>query len=110
MTARNWTDFWALIRQAGMNNSLNSGTKNLNGTERALLAVLFEMARTDCHATLLRLANRTGLTRRQVEEVLRGLEFRGLVDAERVRLTMSGLAATMLLGAAAPRRLAKRAA
>jgi DNA-binding MarR family transcriptional regulator len=93
-----------------MNNSLNSGSENLNGTERALLAVLFEMARTDCHATILRLAGRTGLTRPQVEEVLVRLERRGLVDGERVRLTMSGLATTMLLGAAAPRRAAKRAA
>lgn len=93
-----------------MNKALNNASENLNGTERALLAVLFDMARTDCHATVLRLAERTGLTRPQVEDVLAQLERRGLVDAERVRLTMSGLATTMLLGAAAPRRATKRAA
>jgi Mn-dependent DtxR family transcriptional regulator len=93
-----------------MNNSLNSGSENLNGTERALLAVLFDMARGDCHATVLRLARQTGLTRPQVEEVLARLDRRGLVDAERVRLTMSGLATTMLMGVAAPRRVASRAA
>jgi hypothetical protein len=38
------------------------------------------------------------------------LDRRGLVDAERVRLTMSGLATTMLMGVAAPRRVASRAA
>lgn len=71
------------------------------------------MARKDRAATVIRLASATGLDRVEVERSLAALDRAGLVHADRVRLSMQGLAAAVMLGAprgqvATPRAATKR--
>jgi predicted transcriptional regulator len=78
----------------------------MNPNHHAVLSALLDLARADRHATVLRVALHAGLDRATTELSLAALDRAGLVDAERVRLTMHGLAATALLGA--PKRSQKR--
>jgi DNA-binding IclR family transcriptional regulator len=61
-------------------------------TFQDVLHALFVLASQDCHATVLRVAKKTGLSRAEVETALAALDRAGLVDADRVRLTLPGLA------------------
>ncbi|NUP04919.1 MAG: hypothetical protein HOW73_02540 [Polyangiaceae bacterium] len=83
----------------------------MNATHHAVLHALFTLAQNDQHATVLRVAKFTGLSRDEVDAALAALDRAGLADRERVRLTMQGLGAAMFAGA--PRRAstgAKKAA
>jgi hypothetical protein len=97
LLAGNWTDQQVLIRSAGMNNT----------ARHAVLFALFKLAKNDRHATILRLVAETGHGRAVVEASLLALDRAGLVDQERVRLTMGGLATAALLGAPARVRNAR---
>lgn len=68
--------------------------------ESLVLSGLFALAQQDRPATLIRLAAFTELPRERVEACLGRLDTAGLVDRERLRLTLPGLA---LAVAAAPR-------
>jgi len=57
----------------------------------AVLRILFEMASEDRHADLVLIADELRLSCAEVDMLLADLEGAGLVDAERVRLTMTGL-------------------
>jgi predicted transcriptional regulator len=70
-----------------------------NTAHHAVLFALWELARKDRPATVLRLATATGLERAVVERSLARLDEAGLVHADRVRLSMQGLAAAVMLGA-----------
>jgi Mn-dependent DtxR family transcriptional regulator len=70
----------------------------LDGSQHTVLFVLFDLASSDVHATVLRVAERSGLSRPEVDGALADLDAAGLVDRERVRLTMAGLAAIAFLG------------
>ena len=63
----------------------------------ATVRCLFDMAREDRPAELGRLASRLALSCRQTDAILHELERAGLADAERVRLTMPGLAVAVAL-------------
>ena len=89
--AGNWTDLQVLIKDAAM-----------NANHQAVLHALFNLAQNDEHATVLRVANATGLARAEVVASLAALGRAGLADADRVRLTMQGLASVMLGAAALP--------
>jgi hypothetical protein len=87
----------------------------MNTTHHAVLFSLFDMAKRDRHATVIRIVQATELTRLEVERALLALDQAGLVDASRVRLTMPGLTYAAMLGApVAARRtrlaIAKKAA
>ncbi len=58
----------------------------------AALQVLYKLARTDQPADLSLVAAELGVTCVAADQLLRALERAGLVDSERVRLTLSGLA------------------
>ena len=58
----------------------------------SVLVALFDLARANRHANVLRVAGRLGLTEAQTRAALRALEERGLADAQRVRLSLLGLA------------------
>jgi DNA-binding IclR family transcriptional regulator len=64
----------------------------MNSTLSSVLHALFVLASQDHHATILRVAKKTGLSRAEVETSLAALDRAGLVDADRVRLTLPGLA------------------
>jgi Mn-dependent DtxR family transcriptional regulator len=61
-------------------------------TQQTILRALFEMASEDQPADLVSLAARVGLSCTRTAEILDALDRAQLVDADRVRLTMSGLA------------------
>lgn len=61
-------------------------------TLSSVLHALYVLASQDHHATILRVAKKTGLTRAEVETALAALDRAGLADADRVRLTLPGLA------------------
>ncbi len=87
----------------------------LNDTERHVLVALVRLARHNRHATTIRVATAIGAPPDDVRDALRTLDARGLVDAERVRLSLNGLAVGMSLGVssqvgARPRRRAMKAA
>lgn len=92
--AGNWTDLQVLIKHAVM-----------NATHHAVLFALFDLAKGDRHATILRLVEHTGLDRATVVSALVTLDRAGLADHERVRLTMAGLTMAMVVGA--PKRSSK---
>jgi hypothetical protein len=71
----------------------------------AVLVALFDLAKTDRAATVLRLVDATGLTRDEVTASLAKLDRAGYADAERVRLSMPGLAAAAMISARPPRAL-----
>lgn len=70
-----------------------------NTAQHAVLFALWEMARKDRAATVLRLVSATNLERSVVEASLAALDRAGLAHADRVRLSMQGLAAAVMLGA-----------
>ena len=72
--AGNWTRTQVLLKNAVMNSTLS-----------AVLQALFVLASQDHHATILRVAKKTGLARAEVETSLAALDRAGLVDAGRVR-------------------------
>ena len=88
----------------------------LNSTERHVLVALVRLARSNRHATAIRVATALRLHPEEVRTALASLETKGLADAERVRLSLNGLAVAMGIGscdevrARRPRRRALRAA
>ena len=72
----------------------------LNPTQQSALRLMFTLASEDCPADLQLLAGAMQLACVQVDELLSDLERAGLVDAERVRLTLPGLAIAASLPAA----------
>lgn len=72
----------------------------MNASLQNVLHALFVLASQDCHATVLRVAKKTGLSRSEVEGALAALDRAGLADASRVRLTLPGLAYAASAGAA----------
>ena len=80
-----------------------------NHTHYTLLRALFEMASEDQPAELPALAARLGLNCSRTLGLLDELDRAGLVDADRVRLTMSGLAHAVITPAAASRSRARAA-
>lgn len=77
----------------------------MNATHHAVLFALFDLARTDRHATVLRVARATSLGKDEVLAALGALDQAGLADAERVRLTMPGLTLAAMLGAPRARKV-----
>lgn len=71
----------------------------------AVLYTLLDLAKNDCHATVLRVAEAAGLERAVVVSSLASLDKVGLVDRERVRLTMMGLVVASGLKAPMARRV-----
>jgi len=63
----------------------------MTANESKALLVLFNLARNDEHADLALVAERLGLSCVDADRVLASLDRQGMVDADRVRLTMSGL-------------------
>lgn len=89
----------------------------MNTTQKDVLRTLYTLAQSDQHADLALVAAAVGLRCATVDEVLRQLEWAGLVDAERVRLTFVGLTVAVGLvgqqqprGDRGPRRSSTRAA
>jgi Mn-dependent DtxR family transcriptional regulator len=78
---------------------------NTHHTDLAALVALFELGENDRPADLALVAAALGTTCARADALLARLERRGLVDAERVRLTLPGLA----LAVAAARTRARRA-
>lgn len=70
--------------------------------EHAVLFALWDLARRDVHATVLRVCEASGHGRPVVEATLKTLERAGLVDASRVRLSLAGLTLAVSIGT--PRR------
>jgi predicted transcriptional regulator len=64
---------------------------HLPRTQSTVLHTLLSLARADIPATVRRLAAELGRPAAEVERDLAQLARRGLVDAERVRLTFVGL-------------------
>jgi Mn-dependent DtxR family transcriptional regulator len=88
----------------------------MNATQLEVLRTLYELARDDRPADLALVAAALGLSCVRADAVLGELEAAGLVDGERVRLTMTGLAIAVTAargrrrGARGRRRAASRAA
>ena len=82
LLAGNWTRTQVLLKRAVM----------LNASLHNVLHALYVLASQDCHATVLRVAKKAGLSRGEVESALAALDRAGLVDQDRVRLTLPGLA------------------
>jgi Mn-dependent DtxR family transcriptional regulator len=82
----------------------------LNSTEQDVLQALFALARDDRPADLSIVATELGLSCVAADEVLERLSRRGLVDPDRVRLTLPGLALAVAMvsrrGAGRKRRAA----
>ncbi|MDQ3035742.1 MAG: hypothetical protein M3Y87_25285 [Myxococcota bacterium] len=64
----------------------------LTNTMVSVLVALFELARSNRPANVQRVAGRLGMTETDTRSALRALDQRGLVDAQRVRLSLPGLA------------------
>ena len=69
-------------------------TKEDRACERVLVE-LYALARDTVPASLSVVATRTGYSLAQVERALRRLDTLGLADADRVRLTLVGLASAV---------------
>ena len=88
----------------------------MNATQLEVLRTLYDLARDDRPADLALVASALGMSCVQVDAVLSALEHAGLVDGERVRLTMTGLAVAVSArreprrGARGRRRATSRAA
>lgn len=79
---------------------MNKALNTLQGTaEHTVLFALWDLARQDVHATVLRVCDAAGLGRSVVEATLTSLERAGWVDRSRVRLSLTGLTIVMSLGA-----------
>lgn len=70
------------------------GMNDMN-TSLSVLLALFDLARLNRPAHVHCVAGRLGLGVEETRTILLALERRGLVDATRVRLTLSGLAAAV---------------
>ena len=87
-------------------------------SHRKALHVLYNLAQNDEHADVVGLARRLGVSCVSADAILAALEAEGLVDADRVRLTMAGLVVAVSTDArraqrphdAGPHRSASRAA
>ncbi len=62
-----------------------------HNANNSVLYTLLDLAKNDCHATVLRVAEAAGLERAEVLTALAALDKVGLVDKDTVRLTMMGL-------------------
>lgn len=88
----------------------------MNATQLEVLGTLFDLARDDRAADLAIVADAVGLSCVEADGVLAELERAGLVDGDRVRLTMSGLVIAVSAargrrrGVSRRRRAASRAA
>jgi DNA-binding IclR family transcriptional regulator len=63
----------------------------LEHTQLAALQVLYQLARSDRPATSRSFSDLLGISRLEAVRLLDELHAMGLVDADRVRLTLSGL-------------------
>jgi Mn-dependent DtxR family transcriptional regulator len=89
----------------------------MNPTHSAALKLLYTLAAEDRHANLALVASELNLSCVEADRLLAELDSAGLVDAERVRLTMAGLVVAVSAKRSArrsqprsPRRSASRAA
>ena len=82
----------------------------MNQMKFSLLRSLYEMAREDRSADLKLVADQLGLSCVQTDRLLSQLEAAGLVDTERVRLTLSGLAIAVATPSMAIRQRDRNAA
>jgi Mn-dependent DtxR family transcriptional regulator len=90
----------------------------LNTKQQSVLRVLYHLGRNDRSADLALVAEELGLSCVETDDLFVGLERAGLLDAERVRLTLPGLCLAVSLASRAerrgrarsPRRSASRAA
>ena len=90
----------------------------MNHTTHAALQVLYNLARDDQPADLSLLAEKLGVSCVQADMLLAALDRAGLVDADKVRLTLTGLTIAVSTDARRsqraterrPRRAASRAA
>lgn len=82
----------------------------LNHHELATLDLLFSLASSDVPATAIRLAEHADRSADEVRRDLAALARRGLVDAERCRLTFPGLAIAAGRKSQAERVATRRAA
>ena len=69
----------------------------------SVLRAIFSMSSDSLELSRATLARRVGLGQRELEVQLAALERAGFIDARRVRLTLSGLAAAVTLRASAAR-------
>lgn len=60
-------------------------------TLATIVTVLFDLARLGVTPTDARIAGRLGITTERVSRAMRELDARGLADAKRCRLTLTGL-------------------
>jgi hypothetical protein len=79
--AENWTRFLLVLHADGMNHY-----------HRTVLKVLFRCANEDLPVDLAMVAQQLELSCVQSDRILEQLDQAGLIDADRVRLTMAGLA------------------
>ena len=73
-----------------------------------LLRTLYTMGREDIAPDLMLIARELGVSCAETDRLLVDLETAGLVDADRVRLTLSGLAVAVSARGAGARRQAGR--
>ena len=76
----------------------------INRTQLAALQTLLNLARGGCSADLSMLAAELGLSCVQADQLLEQLDLAGLVDSDRVRLTMAGLAVAVASKRVRPRQ------
>jgi hypothetical protein len=81
----------------------------LNPTHRQLLRALYALAADDRHADLSLVASAIGASCVETDRQLAVLERAGLVDADRVRLTLVGLALAVSLSEPAARHATRAA-
>ncbi len=79
-------------------------------TSQAVLRALYELARDDRRAHIANVARLLRMNCREVDAALQRLEATNLVDATRVRLTMSGLVVAVGLPQISQARPGERAA
>ncbi len=74
----------------------------MNYHHRTALKVMFRCASDDLHADLSMVATELGLSCVQTDRILEQLDQAGLVNADRVRLTLTGLTVAASLPAIQP--------
>lgn len=79
--------------------------QTLNAAQHAILVRLYRLGRTDRPASLARLARDLQSPAESLAVELRTLDRAGLVDAARVRLTLSGLCVAASLRVRRPARM-----
>lgn len=83
-------------------------TKNLQTDALVVLRALFELAEVDVRADRALLARLLGLDEAAVDTSIVQLRRRGLLAAERLTMTMVGLAMALALPPTDPRPMAQR--